>query len=297
MTNDAIDLTVTVRSLIIVVKRYRFGEAGGSKVDERQGMVEVTTPEFNKVSGSATEHLRTQSRAALSPLKMNRPRFVKVGKLEDPITSTRKLNVGEAAMGVVAVPVSSGMQLEKENVAFVSSRDASNGTDSSLVKQSGGYLKENSSDAAKVPVLQGHSSSTEGQSVANSTTSPAARDHSASNVNASQISSKDDVPKKRSRVEDVIEIENSLGASSSNASTNSNESYARLITEPLRPSSRPSSSKAAEWLQSPEPISVLGAYEEKNTLFFRPVTEDCQKTWCSQLGFKYSGSPECVSPE
>ncbi|XGW17398.1 hypothetical protein V3C99_002196 [Haemonchus contortus] len=439
MTNDAIDLTVTVRagesiqkmiehalareeieykcdtcgpgsgfisrafatlpeSLIIVVKRYRFGEAGGSKVDERIGVSrelflkdlyvdsevkkqegkarqslsnsvfpftgtkpnchaeapdlalskdsaaigmkdessssrkeDVTTvgkllsavqqeesddcliietvrspvraeksivlphspATFNKTVGGVSElSLQSQPRSALSPLKMNRHRLSQVGKLEDPIASTRVLNVGETAMDVVVTSASPGVHPEKENVAFVTSSDIPMDVGIGFVKQSGGYLKESSPDAEKGSHPERRAASSEGQNAVNPATASSSEQQLTRNLSTPGISDKEDVPKKRSRVEDIEENEELFGHSKPNTTTE-NESYARLITEPLRPHSRPSSSRAVESpLQSPEQISVLGEYEERITLVFRPVTEDCQKYWCSQLGIKYTGSPE-----
>ncbi|KAK5975969.1 hypothetical protein GCK32_006858 [Trichostrongylus colubriformis] len=230
-----------------------------------------------------------RSRAALSPLKMNRPRLAVLEKVADPIRSPRKLNACDIAVDAVATPLSSGAQ-EKENVIHTPLSNASFGTDSSIVQQSGGYLNEDLSDSDKVPFSERAAPSVENHTAFGSTSHQSIPQYSARSEDTLQVDDHEDVPRKRSRVEDVAEVKDSINAST--ASSKPNESLARLITEPLRPFSRPSSNRGAEVLQTPEQISVLGEYEERNTLFFRPVTEECQKSWCMQLGFRYTGSPE-----
>ncbi|WKX99820.1 hypothetical protein Q1695_014586 [Nippostrongylus brasiliensis] len=71
--------------------------------------------------------------------------------------------------------------------------------------------------------------------------------------------------------------------------------FARQVTEPLRPSSRSFPSRQEEsrsFTPANEHIKVLGEFEEKTALVFRPITEACQKKWCAMLGFKYTGTPE-----
>ncbi|VDP41351.1 unnamed protein product [Heligmosomoides polygyrus] len=187
-----------------------------------------------------------QQRVALSPLKMNRSATV---MLEKPV------------------------HREKENV-FGGRKDVALGIEAEVVKQSGGYLKED------LPEKETHSSTSD-------TSEELEQD-----VNLLHID--DDVPKKRSRMDGAEDGQ----AKDRSASTPNRPDglYARMITEPLRPSSRPSSTKPSEQPQlstpSIEQISVLGEFEEKTTLIFRPVTEDVQKRWCSRFGFKYIGSPD-----
>ncbi|VDL76339.1 unnamed protein product [Nippostrongylus brasiliensis] len=191
-------------------------------------------------------------RTALSPLKMNRRTMSRMEKLEDTISPVRKLSIGDAPMDIDGDAASHSGFHYREKENVGLAIPNDSSIGIDVVKQSGGYLKDPSDDDMS-------------------------NDPSQSEQQESAGSSKSAATKRRS-------------------STDGRDSaFARQVTEPLRPSSRSFPSRQEEsrsFTPANEHIKVLGEFEEKTAVVFRPITEACQKKWCAMLGFKYTGTPE-----
>ncbi|KIH52146.1 OTU-like cysteine protease, partial [Ancylostoma duodenale] len=233
------------------------------------------TPTSTK--GSTSSHAESGdqpyglSRLALSPLKMNRAASAKEDKLEDP---------------------------EKENAMF-NPLKLTPEVEGTVIKQSGGYLKETTPDVESARSGGSSTASREVADIPNDTGSASTQSDDnvlEKDVNSLKLTDATDVPSKRARLENNIDagVTDLMNTTPPLAPNEPSTSYARQVTEPLRPSSRAPKYKQPPTTPLFEQISVVGEVEEKVTLMFRPVVEERQRLWCQRFGFKYIGSPECV---
>ncbi|KHJ95009.1 OTU-like cysteine protease [Oesophagostomum dentatum] len=251
-------------------------------------------------SSSADYHEKSEqpcgfSRLALSPLKMNRSTSGKDEKISESFGAPRKVKILEN-VGVDSTADSSTSDClviddqEKEN-SLLSPLKLGAEAGAAVIKQSGGYLKETTPDTESARSGDGSTASREVADIPNDTASASTQSEDnilEKDVNSLKLTDTVDVPNKRARIESTSEAVESL---SSHSAIEPSTSYARQITEPLRPSSR-IPSKLPQLPATPEQISVIGEVEEKVALVFRPVDEDRQKRWCERFGLKYVGSSE-----
>ncbi|EPB73773.1 OTU-like cysteine protease [Ancylostoma ceylanicum] len=265
--------------------------------------------------GSTTSHAELgdqpygMSRLALSPLKMNRAASAKEDKLSDAFSSPRKLMVVENMdVDTSAATSSSECVLEdpeKENAMF-NPLKLTPEVEGTVIKQSGGYLKETTPDVESARSGGSSTASREIADIPNDTGSASTQSDDnvlEKDVNSLKLTDNEDVPSKRARLENNIDAGITasfayfpdfeiMNTTPPLASTEPSTSYARQVTEPLRPSSRTPKYRQPPTTPLLEQISVVGEVEEKVTLVFRPVVEERQKLWCQRFGFKYIGSPE-----
>ncbi|KAK6741970.1 hypothetical protein RB195_009694 [Necator americanus] len=243
------------------------------------------------------------SRLALSPLKMNRADTIQDEKPGDPYGFPRKMRVVEGMDMDTSVSSSISECMleyhEKENAIFNPIKVVPE-IEGPIIKQSGGYLKETTPDTESARSGDGSTASREAADVPNDIGSASTQSEDnvlEKDVNSLKLSDSANVPNKRARLDDsqIVNEEKTKvkDTSSSVVPTEPSTSYARQITEPLRPSSR-TPGKYAHTPTTPllEQISVVGEFEEKVVLVFRPVFEERQKQWCQRFGFRYFGSPE-----
>ncbi|VDM63148.1 unnamed protein product [Angiostrongylus costaricensis] len=236
----------------------------------------ATTP-----SSSAIDLSNPASRVALSPLKMNKVAFA--GEKRELFDSSSKANIMEDVVlespsrlcgkiaGELAHP-------EKENVEFPFSNVVYSAVDNIVVKQTGGYLKENSYEEANGSTENGAYCALDARVPENTHTGDRERICLENNgVDAKAVIN----------VEDLF------------SSPSRGDMHPDHVTKPLKPSLRASVVESTNsWPgTSQDNVAVISKNEEQITLIFRPVQEECQKKWCSRFGLRYVGSPERMSED
>uniref|UniRef100_A0A158PBU2 USP domain-containing protein n=1 Tax=Angiostrongylus cantonensis TaxID=6313 RepID=A0A158PBU2_ANGCA len=184
---------------------------------------------------------------------------------------------------------------EKENVEFPFSNVYS-AVDNGVVKQTGGYLKENLCEEKSGIVDESYECAEHEDANANS-----------SAENGAYCAPDDNAPgNTRTGDRERICLENNgddakgvINLEDLFSSPSRGDMHPDHVTKPLKPSLRTSVVDSTHSLPAAnqDNVAVISKNEEQITLIFRPVQEECQKKWCSLFGLRYVGSPERMSED
>ncbi|KAE9417643.1 hypothetical protein Angca_002403 [Angiostrongylus cantonensis] len=247
----------------------------------------------NMPSSSAMGFSNPAPRVALSPLKMNKMGFA--GEKRELFESHSKANIIEdfvlgSPSRLCGKMACEPAHPEKENVEFPFSNVYS-AVDNGVVKQTGGYLKENLCEEKSGIVDESYECAEHEDANANS-----------SAENGAYCAPDDNAPgNTRTGDRERICLENNgddakgvINLEDLFSSPSRGDMHPDHVTKPLKPSLRTSVVDSTHSLPAAnqDNVAVISKNEEQITLIFRPVQEECQKKWCSLFGLRYVGSPD-----